>query len=170
MHSALIVCERTGSWCVALRRLIRPTVAEIIETRSLAECRQTLELRPASFLVLEATDENAPALLGWLTRLEREDPLARAAVVADRRLEPWQWGAREAGALAFVASQRRLQPLADMASMFFASQTKPELGLVERVWDSLPWKKRATPTRLAATTAAAVRDEPGPTDESTTKS
>jgi hypothetical protein len=140
MHSALIFSERSGAWCTALRRLLAEGTAEILQTRSLAECRQALTSRPASLLVVEASAETLPALVTWLARLSSDFPRAQVAVVADRAIAEHRFEMHEAGAFAVITSRRALRPLADAARIFFASQPTAEMSLTERVWNSLPWK------------------------------
>ena len=80
----LIVCERTGRWAVALRRELADAGVRVWETRTLADCWSELAESPASFVVLELRGDVA-GLLALLARQPREFPLARVAVVADRR-------------------------------------------------------------------------------------
>ena len=146
MNPALIFCERSGGWCIALRRLLDDGPAEIVETRSLAECRDELSKRPASLLVLEATSESLPNLLNWLVRLDRDFPQARAAVVAERSLAEYELAVREAGALAMFTSPRQLAPLAAMAEAYLRAHQQLEPSVAKRVWSSLPWKPAARGT------------------------
>lgn len=134
----LIVCERSGSWALALRRELTAGF-RIRPTRSLAETWETLEQAPASFLVLELTAGLAEALLARLLRLDREYPLARAAVVADRGLSAYEWLLRQAGAVHFACSPRRLAPLAAVARRHLAAAPQPDRDAVERIWSGLPW-------------------------------
>jgi hypothetical protein len=149
MNAALIFCERTGAWCVALRRLLDEYESEIVETRSLAECREELLRRPASMLVLEATADSLAQVLSWLARLERDFPQARAAVVAERSLAQYEWAVREAGALAMSTSPRNLEPLVSLARSFLSMRQIAEPTMTERVWNSLPWKPLAASANAA---------------------
>lgn len=136
----VIVCERDGHWAVALRRELPRRGVRVHETRSLPECWDMLDARPASFLVAELTRTNATALLDRVARLPRDFPLARLAVVAARSLERWEWLMREAGAVHFAVSPRRLRPLARVASHHLEQVPKPQRTLTERIWASLPWR------------------------------
>ena len=70
----------------------------------LAEC-------PAGFVVIELTAGNVDAVLSRMARFERDFPLARVAVVAARSMASYRWLLREAGAVDFVTSPRRLAAL-----------------------------------------------------------
>lgn len=135
----LIALERTGAWAVALRRELPGSGVPVCETRSVPECWEMLQRHPASFVVAELTRSGAPALLHAIAWLERDFPLARVAVVAERSLAAWEWPAREAGAVHFTVSPRQLRPLADLAIRHLEDAPKPQRSVVERIWASLPW-------------------------------
>jgi hypothetical protein len=139
----LIVCERTGRWAVALRRELADTSTRIHETRTIADCWQALEEAPSSFLLVELTAANAEGLLRKVVRLQRDFPLARLAVVADRCLAACEWLMREAGAVHFACSSRELGPLSSVIIRHLAQAPAPRQTLVERIWAGLPWKKLA---------------------------
>ncbi len=105
----------------------RPVLAEV-----LAEA-------PAGFLVLELTGKNGSWLVDTLVELQRHWRGARAAVVAERSLAEWEWLMREAGAVHFLTSPRRLAPLIDLACRHLAAAPVPRQTLSERIWASLPW-------------------------------
>jgi len=94
---------------------------------------------PAGFLVLELTAKNASWLVDSLVELPRQWRDARAAVVAERSLAEWEWLVREAGAVHFLTSPRRLAPLIDLACRHLAAAPMPRQTLSERIWTSLPW-------------------------------
>jgi hypothetical protein len=135
----LIVCEQTGRWAVALRRELGAAVA-MRETRNLSECWDSFSQCPAGFVVVEATAGNLDALLHRLGRLERDFPLARVAVVAPRNLAEYEWLLREAGAIAFAVSPRRLGPLADLIRNHLAKAPRPPQDAMQQLWASLPWQ------------------------------
>ena len=135
----LIVCERTGRWAVALRREVDGSDVRVHETRSIAECWQQLAESPAGFVVVELTGSNLSSLLERLARLPRELPLARVAVVADRRLAKYEWLIREAGAVHFTCSPRQLGPLARAAAGHLDQAPSPPKTLVEQIRAGLPW-------------------------------
>ena len=137
----VIVCERSGRWAVALGRELADVGIRVYETRTLADCRQLLGEAPASFAVVELTAQGAEGLLGELAEQGREFPLARVAVVAERSLAGYQWLMREAGAVHFTCSPRRLGPLARLVCRHLAQVPAPPQSLTERIWTSLPWKE-----------------------------
>ena len=134
----LIVCERAGRWAVALRRELADAGVRVWETRTRSDCREELAHSPASFVVVEL-GENLPKLLGWLVRQLRDFPSARFAVVADRRHADREPIVREAGAVHFVSSPRRIGPLARIACRHLAQVPPPQQTLTDRIWASLPW-------------------------------
>ena len=76
-----------------------------------------------------------------MARLEREFPLARVAVVAERRLAACQWLLREAGAVHFVTSSRQAGPLAELACRHLANVPTPSQSTSDRIWAALPWEE-----------------------------
>jgi hypothetical protein len=136
----LIVCERTGRWEIALSRELRGSRTRACQTRTLAECRDMLAEYRSSFLVLEVTRSNLDLLLRRLPEIERRFPAARVAVVAEREMARCEFLLREAGAIHFTTSARRLQAIAIAAQRHLNQLPRPELSLVETIWDTLPWK------------------------------
>jgi hypothetical protein len=134
----LIVCERTGRWAVALRRELAEAGVRVWETRTLADCRDELVESPASFAVIEL-GANAGGLLRLLARQPRQFPAARLAVVANRSQAGYEWLLREAGAVHFLCSPRRVAVLARLACRHLAAVPPPQQSLAERIWTSLPW-------------------------------
>jgi hypothetical protein len=98
-----------------------------------------LDRFPSSFVVVEVSQSEIGPVLTRLARWEREYPLARAAVVAERSLAEWEWLLREAGAVWFTTSPRELGPLAAIARRHVEQAPEPEMGIVERIWSGLPW-------------------------------
>jgi hypothetical protein len=133
-----MVCERTGRWAVALRRELAEAGVRVWETRTLDDCWEELAQSPASFVILELAGDVA-GLLRCLARQAREFPRARLAVVADRRLAGYQWLMREAGAVCFCCSPRRVGRLAQLACRHLAQVPPPPQSLTERIWAGLPW-------------------------------
>jgi hypothetical protein len=134
----LIVCERSGRWAVALRRELADAGVRVWETRTLADCRDELVANPASFAVIEL-GANAGGLLRLLTKQPRQFPLARVAVVADRSRAGYEWLMREAGAVHFLCSPRKVAVLARLACRHLAEVPPPQQSLAERIWAGLPW-------------------------------
>ncbi|MGO8748928.1 MAG: hypothetical protein ACLQNE_23435 [Thermoguttaceae bacterium] len=134
-----ITCERHGRWAAALRRDPAATGVRIHETRSLDECWEMLAGSPASLIVVELTRANRDGLLHRLAGLERDYPLARVAVVAERSLASWEGLIREAGAAWFCASPRDLRSLASIARRHIDAAPAPPRTFTEQVWADLPW-------------------------------
>ena len=136
----LIVCERTGRWAIALRRELAGAGVRVWETRTLDDCWNELAASPASFVVLELSRDRG-RLLEHLARQLREFPLARVSVAADRGQADYEWLVREAGAVHFVHSPRRVGALAQLICRHLAQIPPPQQGFVERIWAGLPWGK-----------------------------
>ena len=135
----VIVCERSGRWAVVLRRELADAGVRVYETRTLADCWQWLHEAPASFAVVELTAAVAEGLLCRMAGFDRELPTARLAVVAERSLAEWEWLLREAGAVHFTCSPRRLGPLARVICRHLAQVPATPQTLTERIWAGLPW-------------------------------
>ena len=136
----LLVAERDGDWAVRLRRLVGPLGPRVVETRSLVQLWERLAEAPASFAVAELTLGGVEGLVQRLVRLPRDFPQAQVAVVAPRSHAAYEGLLLEAGAVLFVASPRRLAPLAEMACRRLAQSVPAGASLVEQIWDRLPWK------------------------------
>ena len=137
-RARLVVCESSGRWAVALRRELAAAV-RIHETRSIDHCWQALADAPASFAIVELTGGNADSLLERMLRLGRDLPLCRVAVVTGRKLVGYQSLMREAGAVHFICSPRRLGPLADLARRHLDGAPEHQQGLIRQIWSNLPW-------------------------------
>jgi hypothetical protein len=145
--ASLIFCERSGDWAAAWRRVAggRPSTT-IVETRSLAECRETLEAldragSAAGFLIVELHSANVDEALDLVWRVARRFPDVAVAVVAERELASYEELVRELGALHFATSPRRLGTLVRLGARHMARQPMPALDDRERVFASLPWSK-----------------------------
>jgi hypothetical protein len=112
--NSLIVCETTGQWAAALRREL-PQDVSLVETRSLSELFERLSQRPSAMVALELTAEKKEPTLAALVRIGREFPQAAPIVLADRTLTAWEDLAREAGAIHFVVSPRKLAEVGEIA-------------------------------------------------------
>jgi hypothetical protein len=139
----LIVCERSARWAVALRRELAAAAVRVYETRHLRGCWEMLSQCPASFVVAELSAGNVSDLCRQIGRLERDFPLARVAVAADRSLARYEWLIREAGAVHFLCSPRQCGPLAQLALRHLAQAPQPPRSLMQQIWASLPWAQQA---------------------------
>ena len=138
-RARLIVCERTGRWAVALRLAFERPAVRVYQTRSVPECWEMFGKCPASFVVAELTTANADALLDRMARHQRLFPLGRVAVVAKRSMAAYEPLLREAGAVHFATSIRRLGSLAELACRHLDEVPSPRRTLTEQIWDGLPW-------------------------------
>src|SRR5262249_28070256 len=139
----LIVCERTTFWAAALRRLLSECEIQVRQTRSLDECRKELAAAPASLVVLELSPGNVLGVLQCLTDWNGEFPLARPVVVAERGLAAFEWLVREAGAVDFISSPRRLGFLAGIARRHAERLPVSLSDPAEQIWSTLPWSAYA---------------------------
>ena len=141
MAARLILAERSGSWAKALRVELAATGVRLWEAGPRPRLVDVMAVAPASFLVLELTGKNASWTLDTLVALHRDWPNAGAAVVADRSMAAWEWLIREAGAVHFVTSPRKLGPLGNLVLRHLAQAPLPAQTLRERLWASLPWSE-----------------------------
>ncbi len=139
MTARLIIAERSGRWAAAMRTELVDTGVRLWEAGPRPDLAEVVAEAPASFLVLELTAKNAPWLLDALAHLPRRWPGVRAAIVADRSLADWEWLMREAGAVHFLTSPRKLATLVDLACRHLAAAPAPRQTFFERIWASLPW-------------------------------
>ena len=135
----LIVCERSGSWAVGLRRHLGRCEAPLRETRTLDECRKLLEQSPAAVAILELTAQNFEPLAALLLEIERLPALA--VVVGARELAPYGWLLRDAGARHTLFSPRRLGEAVRLAQSHLQQQGNGEQTMRGQVWAQLPWKE-----------------------------
>lgn len=139
----MIFCERGGQWAtawrIAWRRRLRGADIRVRETRSPAECLETIESAPAAFIVLELTAADCDRTLDLLFEISTRYRCAAVAVAAERSMKDYQWLVRELGAVQFLVSPRELPTLAGMAERFAARVPPRELDFQDSVWASLPW-------------------------------
>jgi hypothetical protein len=135
----LVVCERTGRWALALRRELAGAGLRVWETRSPDDCGSVLVESPASFVVLELSEEQIEEILDSTRKWQAEFPLFRFAIVADRDLAPYKWLMQEVGAAEFICSMRKTGALARTACRHLAQVPSLPQSLTERIWANLPW-------------------------------
>ncbi len=140
----LIVCERRGSWSAALRAELAEAGVRLWECRSLPEAWDALTQTPVAFVIAEADRQNLDDLLRRMAWFSRDFPHARIAVVAQRNMARFEWLVREAGAVHFLTSPRRLTPLAGLVVRHLANVPLPSQTMMERIWASLPWAPPGT--------------------------
>ncbi len=135
----LIICERSGLWSVALRGELAEAGVRLWECRSLPEAWEALAQTPSAFVIAEAVRENLDNLLRRMAWFSRDFPQGRIAVVAQKNMARFEWLLREAGAVHFLTSPRRLTPLAGLVVRHLANVPLPAQTMVQRIWASLPW-------------------------------
>lgn len=140
----VVICEKSGQWATWWRglkpSLARLPVPRLIETRSAGECCAVLDSAAAAFAVVELTPTHADAVLELLGEQERRWPQAVVAIVAERSMHAWEPLVREAGAMAWITSPRRLQSLVDMAARYAQWHATPLESVRDAVTASLPWR------------------------------
>ena len=99
---------------------------------------------PAAFLIAEALPENLDHLLRRMAWFSRDFPQSRIAVVGPREMARCEWVLREAGAVHFLTSPRRLTPLAGLVVRHLAGVPVPSQTMTQRIWASLPWAPPGT--------------------------
>jgi hypothetical protein len=134
----IIVCERRDLWAPALRRALGDSVA-LRSTRSLAECAEELAAAPGSLVTVELTARAVAALAEFIVRASEGLSPTRVIVVAERRLAEYKWWMREAGAVHFATSPRRLGMLQGLIARHAREVPGPPMSPRERIWARLPW-------------------------------
>jgi hypothetical protein len=115
--------------------------ARVIEIRSWEECWERLARCPTALIAAELTDAGAEQMLAALSRLDRGFPQAALVALADRRLAGYRDLIREAGAVHFIISPRRLNEVCEI----LRRRTKCFPGAeaidspTERIRENLPW-------------------------------
>ena len=126
------------------RRL--PASVSLVETRSLGEMWERLQSAPTAVVALELTADRAEPLLAALARLDREFPQAVPLILAERSLVGWEEIVRQAGAVHFVSSPRRVDEVVEIvrhrAAAAVANQllsSDESVSLEDQILASLPW-------------------------------
>jgi hypothetical protein len=156
--SQVIILERDGHWAAALRHELghpRPhrhcpdstpasnDAAGVIEVRSWDECWQRLAKDPEALVAAELTDTNPDTVLAAFSRMDRQFPQAAMLIQTNRRLAPYRRFLREAGALHFVTSPRRLEELVEIVLRRCARLPAAisSAGRVDEILAELPWSE-----------------------------
>jgi hypothetical protein len=139
-----IICETTGDWAAILGPLLPPSIS-LIETRRLDEVWERLQGATAAIVALELTLERADEIQAALRRLGDEFPQTVPMVFSTRSLAAWEEVVREAGAVHFVSSTRRIGEVVDLVRRRAASAIGEALhgneapSLEDQILGSLPW-------------------------------
>ncbi len=134
----MIVFERTGAWAAALRRVLGGAI-ELRSTRSLAECRRELADARQSLVAVELTADSAPQVAEFIVWANEQMAPAQVVVLAPRELTGYADWLREAGAIHFIASPRRLGELERIVERRRARYPSRGQSLQAEIWERLPW-------------------------------
>jgi FixJ family two-component response regulator len=139
-----MVCEGDGQWAAALRREMPG--APLLETRALGDLLQRLPACLAAVVILELTSENKSQLLAAILQIARQFPQVMPIVMAKRQLSAWEDACREAGAIHFVASPRRVAEVTEIVQRRAANlrqsdadDTDEHQSIEDRILATLPW-------------------------------
>lgn len=140
-----IVCERVSKWSAALRG--EPSVGEenVVEVRHTDELTSAINATPwATVVVVELRSDGLSAALDALVNVECRDRRVLCVAVADEELAEIESVAREAGAVHFLTSPRRIAELVTLGKRHQARVPAPAQTLRERVLAELPWSDART--------------------------
>lgn len=138
-ESSVVVCEKTGRWAAAIRRVLGPAPG-LCETRSWPACRQELRTRTAALVAVEVLPDNAEAVCRRLAELTKRSRHVQAILLADRSLRKIEWLLREAGAVHVLFSPGEIIRLRPVWERFRAQIPPVRTTFREQVWSRLPWK------------------------------
>jgi hypothetical protein len=134
----LIVCEKTGRWATALRRVVRDLPLRIVETRGLVACSQELEQNPTSLIALEFVPERLESVLRWLLELREHFRYARAVVIVRQGAREYEWVLREAGAVHVLFPPHAWEPMARLAARHVRQAPVEDADIYQSIWRRLP--------------------------------
>lgn len=142
-----IVCERTGKWAAALRREATVGETNVVEVRQPDELAAAIHATPwATVVVVELRSEGLAASLDALVATERQRYRILPVAVADEELADLELLAREAGAVHFLTSPRRIMEFVSLGQRHQARVPAPAQSLRERVLAELPWSETGATT------------------------
>ena len=134
----VIVCERRDLWAPALRAALGEAIA-VRSVRSLTECDRELDDTPGALVAAELTADAAGRLCEFIGRLGDRRRSVRVIALAERALAEHEWRLREAGAVHFETSPRRLAALAALVARQRSEPGATARSTRERIWARLPW-------------------------------
>lgn len=134
-----ILCERTGTWAIALRPALQRLGHRVYETRSLDACWEELLASPRSLVGLEVTDDNLEQVVAWMSRLRTAFSHVRVIALGHRGLECCEWILREAGSAHVVFSPRESQEVVRIVQRHLGAAPGKDATDRERIWQRLPW-------------------------------
>ena len=140
----LIFCETTGNWAAWLKGHVAGEV-KLVETRRPDELWRQLDQHGGAIVALELTATRLETSLAALWRLHCQYPTTVVVALAERSLSALEPAVREAGAVHFIASPRKLDELVSLvryrcaAAAFRDCSDDEEVPIEDRVFASLPW-------------------------------
>ena len=135
----IIVSEVSGRWAFALRSVLVDSEVIVREVAGLADAFGRFRDDTRALLAFEATEACAEEGLGLLHSSRQRDPGRGVIVLLDGPLALSESLWHEAGAMAVVASPRRLAPIARLIRRYVDTQETPPLTFREAVWQRIPW-------------------------------
>lgn len=134
----LIVCERSGRWAAAFRRMAADDLP-LRETRSFEQVERELEKLPASVAAIEINGVSAARIASQLAAWTTRYSAARFLLLAEADVADSEPELREAGACHVVYSSRELAATVELVRRHLARAPRPELSLEESILAALPW-------------------------------
>lgn len=134
-----ILCERTGTWAIALRPALQQLGHRVYETRSLDACWDEIAASPASLAGIEVTTDTLEQVVAWMCRLRTAFASARVIALGHRGLECCQWVLREAGAAHVVYSPREIPEVVRLVQRHLGAAPERDATDREQIWQRLPW-------------------------------
>ena len=138
-RAQLILWERTTCWAPALRQAISDQPIRLVETRTWTECLGYLCEASGSVVALELAEQGAKNVLAALEELDRRFPGAVPIVLAARGMRAHGPLMREAGAMRFVSSPRRLEVVAQLVRRHLDRMPDQTDDQRDAVWARMPW-------------------------------
>ena len=135
----LILCEHTTCWAPALRQAVEQQPIRLVETRTWAECLERLAESSWSVVALQLVHQRADRVLAVLEDIDRRFPHAVTLVLAVRSMGSYGWLMREAGAVYFTSSPRRLDIVAQLVGRYLDRVPEQTNNLLDGVQTRMPW-------------------------------
>jgi len=135
----VILCEKNGTWAVALRRELSLWAIRVYETRSHGQCLEEAALSPHSFIAVEVMLDSVESSHRFVARLRGEFPSSSVVILGTPDTEPYEFALREAGAIFATFSPRRLSNVATLAHRHLTSVAESASSIRDSVFENLPW-------------------------------
>ncbi|NLF69976.1 MAG: hypothetical protein GX575_13095 [Candidatus Anammoximicrobium sp.] len=142
-ESSIVVCEKTGKWAAAIRRVLRPACG-VCETRSWPACLRELQIRTTALAAVEVLPESAESVCRRLAEFHGRFRPWHVILLADRSLQGVEWLLREAGAAHVLFAPRDIVRLRPVWERFLAQIPPSHATFREHVRSQLPWARQAS--------------------------